>query len=89
MEEKIWNGYLQDIYENNETINRLIEFEDFVDLVINNCTSREDIMEKRMYEFEELVVHNSYKRNCYSENYDEEKDVEINYSRRLSFSDIV
>lgn len=86
MEEKIWNGYLQDIYENNETINRLIEFEDFVDLVINNCTSREDIMEKRMYEFEELVVHNSYKRNCYSENYNEE-DVEINF-KKLSFNDI-
>ena len=37
-----------------------------------------------MYQFEDLVIHNSYAKNVYSESYDE--DVEIDF-RSLSFQD--
>lgn len=80
--------YLKDIYEENETIQSYITLEDFVELVITNYPSKIEILSKRVVDFEDLVIHENYSHVGYSENYDEEKDVEINYSRRLSFSDI-
>ena len=80
--------YLKDIYEENETIQSYVTFEDFIELVITNYPTKNEILTKRVVDFESLVVHENYSHVGYSENYDEEKDVEINYSRRLSFSDI-
>lgn len=86
MEEKTLNGYLQKIYEENDTINSLIEFENFIDLVIDNCTSRKDIKKMRIYEYEDIVIHNSYTKNSYNESYNE--DVEYDkLIRNLSFND--
>ncbi len=86
MEEKTSNGYLFKIYEENNTINSLIEFEHFVNLIVDNCASRNDIKKLRMYEFEELVVHNSYFKNSYNESYNEDVEYD-NFIRSLSFND--
>lgn len=80
--------YLIDIYEENETIQSYVTFEDFVELVIANYPSKIEILSKRVVDFEDLVVRYNYSQIDHSDNYDEEKDVEMNYFRKLSFSDI-
>ena len=79
--------YLIDIYEENETIQSYVTFEDLVELVITNYPSKIEILSKRVLDFEDLVIHENYSHVDHSNNYDEEKDVEINF-RKLSFNDI-
>lgn len=79
--------YLIDIYEENETIQSYITLEDFVELVISNYPTKNEILSKRVLDFEDLVIHENYSHVDHSNNYDEEKDVEINF-RKLSFNDI-
>lgn len=80
--------YLYDIYEENETVQSYVTFEEFVNIIEEKYDSKEEILRMRVIDFENLVIRYNYSHIGYSENYDEEKDVEINYSRRLSFSDI-
>lgn len=78
--------YLIDIYEENETIQSYITLEDFVELVISNYPTKNEILSKRVLDFEDLVIHENYSHVDHSNNYNEE-DVEINF-KKLSFNDI-
>lgn len=77
--------YLHEIYENDEEIQSLILFNDFVNLVVEKCTSKNELLKMRTYEFQDMVIHETYGKNSYSQDGCNE-DVEYNL-RKLSFND--